>query len=327
MANIVPSPTSSHAATPSSPFWVSTTTSLAPSQSTLFGTSQAAPLSAGRSNAPLGSAPSTGPTPVNSSHGNALFSYSSSSSLFGKPASTTHNIFGSAIKVSDLGKSEKCISKSRHDKFLEKLTWLFNNPKYSDVTIKIFDVVFHAHQNVICTQSQYFEKAFQSGSQSFSEADTKKIEFKEGSGAAYWRVLEYLYTGDYSDHLSTKELAEDPELLKDVHVYGLADMFLIDDLKAIAEAKLKKRIQNCQLDDTFSTCVREIYKTTHSIVCKMRLAVVEHAVNRTIAWEKSPLPLISKIHEMSHFKLLLQEGGEFVSEYFMAMSSTRCNTK
>lgn len=31
------------------------------------------------------------------------------------------------------------------------------------------------------------------------------LSFKEGSGAAYWRVFEYLYTGTYKEDLSTMD--------------------------------------------------------------------------------------------------------------------------
>ena len=49
-------------------------------------------------------------------------------------------------------------------------------------------------------QSAYFEKAFQ---ESFAEGSSGELRFNDGSGAAHWRVLEYLYTGDYSDDISS----------------------------------------------------------------------------------------------------------------------------
>ncbi|KAI0996112.1 hypothetical protein K3495_g12069 [Podosphaera aphanis] len=206
-------------------------------------------------------------------------------------------------------------------KLLSRISGLFNNQKYSDVTIKIYEVVFYAHQVVICTQSEYFEKAFRNGWQESIEVGTKTIEFKEGSGAAYWRVLEYLYTGAYSDHLSTDEFTDDPELLKDVRVYALADMFLIEDLKAISEAKFEKRIQNCQLDTPFIACVREVYINTHRDDSKMRSAVVDVAVDLAREWDQGPSRLyFSDIPELNDFKNLLREGGDFVVDCFTALS-------
>ncbi|KAI0995650.1 hypothetical protein K3495_g12530 [Podosphaera aphanis] len=191
----------------------------------------------------------------------------------------------------------------------------FNNPKYSDITIKIYDTVFHAHRNVICGQSEYFEKALQEGSQKFLEAETKTIEFKEGSGAAHWRVFEYLYTGNYSDELSTTELADfpdDPELLKDVRVYGLADMFLIEKLKTLSEAKFKKRIQGCELDDSYFACVREVYEKTHKQDSQMRCMVVDIAIDKSKIYNKT-IPG----HEKYFFKFaeFMMDGGYFARDY------------
>jgi hypothetical protein len=79
---------------------------------------------------------------------------------------------------------------------------LFNNTKYSDAEIHIQGVIVPVHKSVICTQSEYFEKAFQ---MAFNEGSSGILTFNDGSGAAYWKILEYLYTGDYSDDLSNFE--------------------------------------------------------------------------------------------------------------------------
>jgi hypothetical protein len=81
---------------------------------------------------------------------------------------------------------------------------LFNNTNYSDAKIHIHDVILPVHKSIICIQSDYFAKAFQP---EFVEGDTGVITFKEGDGAAYWRVFEYLYTGDYAEKLSTDKFA------------------------------------------------------------------------------------------------------------------------
>lgn len=85
---------------------------------------------------------------------------------------------------------------------LTNISSMFNNEKYSDATVLIHDVTLHAHKAVICIQSAYFAKAFQ---EAFVEGNLGTITFDEGSGAAHWRVFEYLYTGNYSDDLSNFE--------------------------------------------------------------------------------------------------------------------------
>ena len=80
-----------------------------------------------------------------------------------------------------------------------KVLRLFNNTKYSDATIIIHHKTLPVHKPIICIQSAYFDKAFQEG---FVEGSSGVLTFNDDSGAAYWRIFEYLYTGDYSDDLS-----------------------------------------------------------------------------------------------------------------------------
>jgi hypothetical protein len=76
---------------------------------------------------------------------------------------------------------------------------MFEDAKYSDATVVIHGKELPVHRSVICTQSAYFEKAFQ---KVFDEGNSGVLTFNDDSAAAHWRVFEYLYTGDYSDDLS-----------------------------------------------------------------------------------------------------------------------------
>jgi hypothetical protein len=100
------------------------------------------------------------------------------------------------------------------------------------------------HKSIICTQSAYFEKAFQG---SFIEGNSSVLTFSDGSGAAYWRIFEYLYTGDYSDDL-----------------------------------KLQRKLQDLWTCDSHQECIREIYTSTPHSDLAMRYAVVEVAKVHTI---------------------------------------------
>ncbi|KAI1002052.1 hypothetical protein K3495_g6151 [Podosphaera aphanis] len=207
-------------------------------------------------------------------------------------------------------------------KLRARISRFFNNSEYSDVTIKIFGVVLHAHQMIICDQSEFFKKAWKKGSEQFIEAETKIIEFNEGSGAAYWRIFEYLYTGGYSDELSTTELTDDPELLKDVRVYGLADTFLIDGLKSLSETKFSKKIRGCKLDDAFATCVQEVYKTSTSGASQMRIDVVKVATKKSKLLAQEYMMDREKVSTHENLKKVLSivsEGGEFARDLYWKM--------
>ncbi|KAF2193629.1 hypothetical protein K469DRAFT_239450 [Zopfia rhizophila CBS 207.26] len=208
-----------------------------------------------------------------------------------------------AVVTPDLPQATEMEKKgNRLDKFLSGVASMFNEEKYSDTTVLIHGVTLHAHRLIICLQSPYFTKALK---EAFVEGSTGAIEFQEGSGIAHWRVFEYLYTGNYSDSLSNKDFEEDPELCKDLRVYVLADMFFLEDLKALALEKFKRNLEDLWMSDSFPECVREVYKSTYERDHALRSVVVEVAATHA--------------HDLGSngiFKDLVYEGGDFVVDYF-----------
>lgn len=85
---------------------------------------------------------------------------------------------------------------------------MFNDTRYSDATVVIYGKNLPIHKFVVCAQSKYLEKAFQD---SFVEGSSGVLTFNNGSEPSYWRLFEYLYTGDYPEDLSQdiKGMVED----------------------------------------------------------------------------------------------------------------------
>ncbi|KAF2006466.1 hypothetical protein P154DRAFT_422103 [Amniculicola lignicola CBS 123094] len=182
---------------------------------------------------------------------------------------------------------------------------MFNDTRYSDATVVIHGKKLPVHKSVICTQSEYFEKVFQ---KAFTEGSSGVLTFNNDSGAAHWRVFEYLYTGDYSDNISQDfegALLDDPALLKEPRVYALANMFLLEDLRALATVKLQQKLQELWMSDSFPECIREIYATTPESDRVMRSAVVEVAKEH-----------VRELGKKVVFKDLIHEGGDFAVDYF-----------
>lgn len=190
---------------------------------------------------------------------------------------------------------------ARSTKVMRSIASLFNNTKYSDAAVDIHDKRLPVHRSVICTQSEYFEKALQ---EAFAEGSSRVLKYHTGSGAAHWRVFEYLYTGDYSDDLS-HDFKDDPALLKEPRVYALADMFFLKDLKALATAKLKQKLEVLWADNSFPECIREVFATTPDGDHAMRSAVVEVAKMH-----------MKELGKKDVFKDLIHEGGDFTVQYF-----------
>ena len=72
----------------------------------------------------------------------------------------------------------------------------FNSEDLSDVLLIFGDVRIPAHRLILSARSGYFKKAFGAG---LSEAETKEFKFDSGYEHAYFRVFQFMYTGDYSD--------------------------------------------------------------------------------------------------------------------------------
>ncbi|OBT81355.1 hypothetical protein VE02_10214 [Pseudogymnoascus sp. 03VT05] len=117
---------------------------------------------------------------------------------------------------------------------------LFNNSKYADVKLYLGEskTQFLAHQVVLGTRSPYFDDALRS---EFKEGITHEFTYDEESPHALWRVLQYMYTGNYTDEPSEclESEGDDLELLKHPRVYALADMFRMEELKNLSCKKFE----------------------------------------------------------------------------------------
>ena len=137
---------------------------------------------------------------------------------------------------------------------------MFNNTKYSDVSIYLgsVELLLLAHYAILGVRSPYFDDALESG---FKEGKEREFRFHDYSVYALWRVFHFMYKGCYYDEPAeslSKEgkasvfrmlestlmtlLGNDLELLKHPRVFALADMFRIDDLKALAVRNLKAQL-------------------------------------------------------------------------------------
>ncbi|XWW94389.1 hypothetical protein V2A60_002332 [Cordyceps javanica] len=192
---------------------------------------------------------------------------------------------------------------------LSNLQGLFNNAKLSDVTINIHAqqgaTKLSAHSFVLAAISPYFRRALEG---KYAESESKEFTFDQDSPHAYWRVFEYMYTGDYSDDPAKMEAFEDEpddeELARDVRVYCLAEYFDVDSLKTDASERFAFKIRKLWVSDRFPDCIRDIYQsTTKSRGASLRTAVILEVKNNLAAlWERQA------------FRELYREGGDFAED-------------
>ncbi|KAB8211824.1 hypothetical protein BDV34DRAFT_61776 [Aspergillus parasiticus] len=208
-------------------------------------------------------------------------------SAVSKPADTT------VVPTEPVSANEQIIRKMK-DLVLSQ----FLNPKYSDLSIKCGDKVFPAHRNILCPQSEYFERACSSG---FQESNGEII-IKDCNPVLIKKTLEFLYTGDYTydgspstqAHLNSKNTSEcspqiwaennfelnadteqDPNPSRKTNttnvqncqasfhaqMYAQGDYFQINELKKKAKDYFEKSFLEHPDPDSFSSSVIEVYSS------------------------------------------------------------------
>ncbi|KAK8176738.1 BTB/POZ protein [Phyllosticta citribraziliensis] len=76
----------------------------------------------------------------------------------------------------------------------QSISGLLESGRYSDAKIVCGDQTFHIHKAVVCTQSEYFSRAFDDIN-GFKEARTNTIELQDISPSVVRSILEYMYHG------------------------------------------------------------------------------------------------------------------------------------
>ncbi|KAH1295026.1 hypothetical protein KXW98_008177 [Aspergillus fumigatus] len=94
-------------------------------------------------------------------------------------------------------KSEVVAETIRRNEMSSSVSALRANPKYSDFLILCGSHIFLAHKAIVCSQSDFFAKVFDSH---FSEACTGRIRLSDHP-LVVLLLLDYLYSSDYTFYL------------------------------------------------------------------------------------------------------------------------------
>ncbi|KAH7248163.1 hypothetical protein B0J15DRAFT_449434 [Fusarium solani] len=189
----------------------------------------------------------------------------------------------------------------RHDSLAADIAKLFTSGQFADVTIHLGDeFVLSGHSCILATRSEYFNKALNSG---LKEAHSKEFRFSEGSVHAYWRVFQFIYTGDYSEATSAElsSPADDNELMLHFQVYMAAKYFLIDQLMEIALQRFESKSRSEWDSKLLTKCIHDVYDSTTEDDHKVRNVVLDLTRRYQVS-----------LRDKSNFRDLLRQGGDFV---------------
>ncbi|TID23405.1 Leptomycin B resistance protein pmd1 [Venturia nashicola] len=148
---------------------------------------------------------------------------------------------------------------------------LLDSNDFSDMTITVKDnKVFKVHKNIISSQSKFFYNAC---TKDFKEKKEANIDLSEQDPDAVEALLEYLYKSDYTR--LTKDNVN--ALVLHVHVYQLADMYDIAELKEVAAGLFKEAAEKDWELPAFPLAVQEIYINPEDGAKTLRKLVVNQA--------------------------------------------------
>ncbi|KAL8367056.1 hypothetical protein RB599_010967 [Gaeumannomyces hyphopodioides] len=162
--------------------------------------------------------------------------------------------------------------------------------KYSDLVVTCKSQTFNAHRVVLCSQSEFFDKACGGP---FIEASSGKIDLPDDDPALVQKLMDFFYTGDYtqttkaSDGCESKPTSRSPTvahaaggqkgaevsddtcsiLFDEAKVYIMADKFIIPALKDISLERFRSAANRAEgmsswQCDSFPLVADEIYNST-----------------------------------------------------------------
>ncbi|TLD36088.1 Leptomycin B resistance protein pmd1 [Venturia nashicola] len=148
---------------------------------------------------------------------------------------------------------------------------LLESNDFSDMTITVKDnKVFKVHKNIISSQSKFFYNAC---TKDFKEKKEANIDLSEQDPDAVEALLEYLYKSDYTRLTKDNVTA----LVLHVHIYQLADMYDIAELKTVAAGLFEEAAKKDWELPAFPLAVQEIYINPEDDAKTLRKLVVNQA--------------------------------------------------
>ncbi|PGH16006.1 hypothetical protein AJ79_01986 [Helicocarpus griseus UAMH5409] len=198
--------------------------------------------------------------------------------------------------------SKDFLSYCEQTKFIEGFARLFNSTAHSDVTLYLGQnqVKLHAHYVILSARTHYFDKAKDGG---FKESTTDEFHLSEHDSYALYRMMQYIYMGDYSHKKGlVLEEADEQELFMHARVYVLANYFDVDGLKGLCAAKISRCTIFQEDLDSLVESIAEIYSIRNP--CFSMRQTISTKVKKDM----------KKLYEKKSFRKLLRQNAEFASD-------------
>ncbi|KAI9742728.1 MAG: hypothetical protein M1835_003025 [Candelina submexicana] len=204
--------------------------------------------------------------------------------------------------------------KSKQDEPKGGIRILYENEKYSDLTIECQKRKWKAHRAVLCTQSDYFLRAcdskfavgtyyvqqrFQPPCQPKQESTPGFFQLDNDDQAIVECMLQFMYQGIYTGIVEAVAKNNEHTML-DVKVYAIAERFGVPELKEYAKGKFGSHATDSWNSDGFSDVIQAVYDMTPETDHGLRDTVIK------ISGINAPC-----LMDRGEFKNLLKENNDF----------------
>ena len=197
-----------------------------------------------------------------------------------------------------------------HKPLIDGIKRFHSNEEYSDLAITCKYDEWKVHKIILASQPEFFHSACSGG---FREAKESKINLDNDEPGIVNALIHYFYNFDYEN---AKGLYHVNELVLDVHMFNIADKYLVEPLKKLAASKFDDRAKRLWFTDQFAWAIAEIYKSSAKDIGLLKQTVIKVAIEHRDM-------LLDEERTIDQVRNVLRKTPDFGADLSMTLAKTK----
>ncbi|PLB35372.1 BTB/POZ domain-containing protein [Aspergillus candidus] len=199
--------------------------------------------------------------------------------------------------------------------FKRNLKRLYQDRRFSDLTLEAGPLKLDVHKAIISSQSDYFQALL---SNNWAESTSRTIRLEDDDPESVKAMVQFMYEFDYDDSATDDTSTEEvhPTIFH-IRVYKTADKYLIPELKVYALRKfLTATNTSKKLTTLLPQIIEEAYAATPASDSRLRRAVLELVLSNQ-----------DKLIRRDAFIEVIKNGGDFAVDFMREMSQVAARVR